>query len=91
MEIVRTISLGNRYGLHARASTRLAQTAQQFKASIRVGRAGTAEEVDAKSIIAMLTLGAPKGVELSVKASGEDAEKAMAAVIRLIEENFGED
>lgn len=91
MEIVRQISLGNKYGLHARASSRLAMTAQQFKAAIRVGRVGAPEEVDAKSIIAMLTLGAPKGVALSIRVTGEDAELAMAAVIDLIEQNFGEE
>lgn len=91
MEVVRNVSLGNKHGLHARASSRLALTAQRFKATIRLSRVGAPEEVDAKSIIAMLTLGAPKGAALSIRATGEDAETAVAAVVELIEQNFGEE
>lgn len=69
----------------------MAQIAQQFKASIRVAREGTCEEVDAKSILAILTLGAQKGQSLFLRADGDDAEEAVAAMVRLIEENFGED
>jgi len=91
MEIVRSIQLSNKYGLHARASTRLAQTAKQFQSSIRVFREGAEEEVDAKSILSILTLGAEKGQMLSIRAIGEDAEQAMSAVIQLIQNNFGEE
>jgi phosphotransferase system HPr (HPr) family protein len=90
-EITRTITLSNKHGLHARASTRLAQIAKQFRASIKVGRMGGSEEVDAKSILGILTLGAAKGQVLSIRASGEDAEQAMAALIEIIEQRFGEE
>ena len=91
MEVNRTIEIGNKYGLHARSSTILAQTAQQYRASVRLARASTGEEVDAKSILAVLTLGAHKGEALSIRASGDDAEKAVEALIQLIERNFGEE
>lgn len=91
MEVNRTIELTNKYGLHARSSTLLAQTAQKFKASVRLGRAGASDEVDAKSILAVLTLGAPKGQALAIRAFGEDAEKAVEALAQLIEKNFGEE
>ena len=91
MELERSIEISNRFGLHARASTRLAQVAKQFQASIHVSRGGTQEEVDAKSILGILTLGAEKGQWLRIRASGEDAEQAMAAVIQLIQQNFGEE
>ena len=90
-EITRTIALSNKHGLHARASTRLAQVAKQFRASIKVGRMGGAEEVDAKSILGILTLGAAKGQLLSIRVSGDDAEEAMAALIEVIEQRFGEE
>ena len=89
MEVSHTIELTNLYGLHARSSSLLAQTAQQFKASIRLGRLGNNDEVDAKSILALLTLGASKGQALLIRASGEDAEKAVAALTELIGKNFG--
>mgnify|MGYP001581193357 CR=1 FL=1 len=91
MEVVRSIELSNKFGLHARASTRLAQTAKQFQASIRVSRQGSDEDVDAKSILGILTLGAEKGQVLSIRTFGEDAEQAMVAVMQLIQQNFGEE
>ena len=91
MELERSIEISNRYGLHARASTRLAQVAKQFQSSIRVSRGESQEEVDAKSILGILTLGAEKGQWIRIRTSGEDAEQAMAAVVRLIEQNFGEE
>jgi phosphocarrier protein HPr len=91
MEVTRTIQLSNKYGLHARASTRLAQTAKQFQSSIRISRQGSEEEIDAKSILGILTLGAEKGQMLLVRALGDDAEQAIGAVVRLIQENFGEE
>ena len=91
MELERSVSIKNKYGLHARASTRLAQVAKQFQSSIRISRLGDDEDVDAKSILGILTLGAEKGQALRVRACGEDADQAMAAVVRLVEENFGEE
>ena len=91
MELERSIEISNRYGLHARASTRLAQVAKQFQSSIRVSRGRSDEGVDAKSILGILTLGAEKGQCLHIRASGDDAEQAMAALIQLIEQNFGEE
>ena len=91
MELERSIEISNKYGLHARASTRLAQVAKQFQSSIRVARIGGDEEVDAKSILGVLTLGAEKGQKLRIRTSGDDAEPAMAAVIQLIQQNFGEE
>jgi phosphotransferase system HPr (HPr) family protein len=91
MELERSIEISNKYGLHARASTRLAQLAKQFQASISISTPSVDEEVDAKSILGILTLGAEKGQVLRVKASGEDAEAAMTAIVRLIEQNFGEE
>jgi phosphocarrier protein HPr len=91
MEVVRSIALSNKYGLHARASTRLAQTAKQFQSSIRLSRMTGEEAVDAKSILAILTLGVERGQTLEIRAEGDDAEQAMTAVIQLIEQNFGEE
>ena len=91
MELERSIEISNKYGLHARASTRLAQLAKQFQSSIFISTPSVTEEVDAKSILGILTLGAEKGQVLRVKASGDDAEAAMAAIVRLIEQNFGEE
>lgn len=91
MEVERFIGVSNKYGLHARASTRLAQVAQRFRAAIYVSREGSSEEVDAKSILGILTLGAEKGQKLRIRASGDDAGDALQAVVDLFEKNFGEE
>ncbi len=91
MELERAIKIANKYGLHARASTRLAQMAQQFQSDVYLAREGTDEEVDGKSILGILTLGAEKGQTLQLRVSGKDAQDAMDALVGLIEDNFGED
>jgi phosphocarrier protein len=91
MELEQEVEISNKYGLHARASTRLAQVAKQFDSAIRVSRPGGDEEVDAKSILGILTLGVEKGQTLRIWASGADAEDAMAAVVQLVRNNFDEE
>ena len=94
MEIKRAVLVVNRYGLHARASTRLAQLAKEFQSSILISAAeddDEEEEVDAKSILAVLTLGVAKGQELQLRVVGEDAEDAMTAIVELFERKFDEE
>ena len=91
MEIERSVEISNKFGLHARASTRLAQLAKQFQSAIRLSRTDSDEEVDAKSILGILTLGAERGQVLRIKATGEDAHAAMDALVELVKLNFGED
>jgi phosphotransferase system HPr (HPr) family protein len=91
MEIERSVEISNKFGLHARASTRLAQLAKQFQSAIRLSRTDSDEEVDAKSILGILTLGAERGQILRIKATGEDAHAAMDALVELVKLNFGED
>lgn len=93
MELERSIEISNKHGLHARASTRFAQVAQQFGCSVHIARDGgsEADEVDAKSILGILTLGVEKGQKLRVRVSGDDAQEAMDALVQLIEEKFGEE
>ena len=61
METEALLEVRNKYGLHARASTRLAQLAQKFRSAIMISRTDGSPEVDAKSILGILTLGAEKG------------------------------
>lgn len=91
MEIKRAVLVENRYGLHARASTRLAQLAKEFQSSILISSVEGDEEVDAKSILAVLTLGVAKGQELNLRVVGEDAEVAMIAIVELFQRKFDED
>ena len=90
MELRHSIEVSNKYGLHARTSTRLSQMAKQFESSILVSKDEIPDEVDAKSILGILTLGVAKGERLHLRIVGEDAEQALAALITLIE-NFQEE
>ncbi len=85
----RTLTLWNKLGLHARPAALLARTASRFRAHISIECQG--RKVDARSIIGLLTLGAPNGASLIVHAEGEDASEALDAIERLVAEKFGEE
>jgi len=84
----RQVQIINRLGLHARAAAKLVHTANSFRSEIFVGT--SEEEVNAKSILGLLTLAATKGTPLTVRAEGDDEEDAVSAVVELFEERFGE-
>jgi phosphocarrier protein HPr len=84
----RTVQIQNELGLHARAGTKFVQTASKFPCEITVTKAGN--EVNGKSILSLLTLMAPKGTTITIRARGERAEEAVAALGALIDDKFGE-
>jgi len=83
------VQIKNRLGLHLRAATTLAQTAARFKSSITVGRGEN--QVSARSVTALIMLGAGKGTKLRLKAEGEDAQAAVAELAQLFSDGFGEE
>lgn len=78
----------NKLGLHARASAKLTQTAGQFSADVFITKAG--KRVNAKSIMGVMMLAAGKGARIELEANGPDEEAALAAVVALINDKFGE-
>ncbi len=84
-----TLTIINKLGLHARAAGKLVNLTKSFSSDILIARGG--EEVDAKSIMAVMLLAAPLGTEVQLRVSGEDEEAAMAAVCALINDRFGEE
>jgi phosphocarrier protein HPr len=78
----------NKLGLHARAAAKLTQLASGFTAEVWLSRNG--RRVNAKSIMGVMMLAAGKGSRVVIEADGVDAEGALAAVVRLIAERFGE-
>lgn len=78
----------NKLGLHARASAKLTQTAGRFAAEVWLSRNG--RKVNAKSIMGVMMLAAGKGTRITVETEGTDAEPALAAVLALIADKFGE-
>lgn len=78
----------NKLGLHARASAKLAQLATQYPCEIWLSRNG--KRVNAKSIMGVMMLAAAKGSTLVIETEGEREEEAMAALLTLINDYFGE-
>jgi phosphocarrier protein len=85
----REFDIRNRLGLHARAAAQLVRLANQFSSDVRVVKDGV--EVNGKSIMGVLMLAAPKDTRILVRASGPDAEEALAAIGALIDRKFGEE
>jgi phosphocarrier protein len=84
----RDIEITNKLGLHARAAAKLTQLAGKFAADVWVTREG--RRVNAKSIMGVMMLAAAKGATVVVETNGSDEAEAMAALIGLISERFGE-
>ena len=85
----RTFTVLNRLGLHARAAAQLVRMANGFASEIHVVKDGM--EVNGKSIMGVLMLAAPKDTKILVRATGVDAEEALAAIGELIARKFGEE
>ena len=69
-------------GLHARPAAEFVKKAQQFDAEITVTKDD--QEVNAKSSLKIMTLGAKKDDEIVIRAEGDDAEEAVEALVELI-------
>ena len=83
------VILTNPSGLHARPATQFVKTAGQFKGTrVKISKAG--KEVDATSVIGIMTLGAKQGNALTILADGPEEQEALAALKSLIENGFGE-
>ena len=87
--LVRELRIGNRRGLHARATAKFVQCAEGFDAAVTVSRNG--ETGGGTSIMGILTLGAGIGSTITVAAQGREAQAALDAIAALVAAKFGED
>jgi len=83
------VQIVNRLGLHARAAARFVHLANRFACRIVVNKGGSS--VDGKSILGLLTLAAGKGTRLRLSADGQDEERAVSELAKLVRDRFGED
>lgn len=72
----------NKTGLHARPASVFIKAANSFKCDIRLKKED--QEIDAKSIISLLTLGAGRGTKITITTSGEDEEAAINELLRVL-------
>ena len=85
----KTVVLINKLGLHARAAARFVETAAAYESDIRI-KCGD-KSVDGKSIMGLMMLAAAKGANVELVVHGRDEERAIMALVRLIENRFGEE
>lgn len=84
--IRRDVRIVNRLGLHARPAAALVQLASGFDCAVEVARGEL--RVNAKSIMGVLMLAAEHGAELTIHATGPDAEMAIEALADLVRRGF---
>jgi phosphocarrier protein len=86
--VEKSIMIQNELGLHARAATKLVQTAAKYPCEFTISKDG--HEVNGKSIMGVLMLVASKGTTILLRAKGEKAQEVIDAVAALIDDKFGE-
>jgi phosphocarrier protein len=82
------ITIINKLGLHARASAKLTKLASSFSSDVFMSRNG--RRINAKSIMGVMMLAAGMGTDVEIETVGEDEAQAMQALLKLINERFGE-
>jgi phosphocarrier protein HPr len=85
----REVRIENQRGLHARASAKFVNLASQIDARIEVEKDG--HRVCGTSIMGLMMLGASMGDSIVIHVEGDGADAALARLVELVEERFGED
>jgi len=83
-----SIKIINKLGLHARASAKLNQVANQFQSDIWIEKSN--KKVNAKSIMGVMMLAASQGSEVIITTEGSDEKEAFNSIVNLINDYFGE-
>lgn len=83
-----TLLIQNKLGLHARPAALFVQAANRFNSEIEVQKGK--EKVNGKSIMGIMTLAAGRGSQITIRATGTDATKAISELTKLIRNDFGE-
>ena len=82
------IEITNKLGLHARASAKLTQLAGGFQSEVWMEKGS--RRINAKNIMGVMMLAAGKGSTVVIETTGNDEHDALSALVRLIEDKFGE-
>jgi phosphocarrier protein HPr len=87
-KITKKLAVQNKLGIHARAAALFVQTVNKFSSQVTIVNDG--QTADGRSIMGILTLGATQGSKIQVEVVGEDAEKALRAIEKLLDNRFNE-
>lgn len=83
--VKKDIVIKNRQGLHARPAALFVQVANKFESEITVRKED--EEINGKSIMGILMLGAEQGSQVCIKATGPDAKEAVLELEKILLED----
>ncbi|MCW5744705.1 MAG: HPr family phosphocarrier protein [Alphaproteobacteria bacterium] len=86
---LRTLTIANKRGLHARAAAKFVRLAAQYDAAVKVAHGG--QEVSGLSIMGLMMLSAAMGSQIQISAVGRQAPEALEALANLVQSRFGED
>jgi phosphocarrier protein len=86
--VSREVLISNKRGLHARASAKFVGLASEIDAKIEVEKDGN--RVCGTSIMGLMMLGAAMGDTIVIHVQGDNADGALAKLVELVEERFGE-
>ena len=77
-------------GLHARPAVKLTRLAKMFQSAIEIRADSNENWTNAKSPNAVMKLKAAHGLPLHIRASGQDAEAAVDALVALVDRDFAD-
>ena len=83
-----TTTISNKLGLHARASAKLTKLAGSFPCEVWMAKGE--RRINAKSIMGVMMLAAGMGSTVVIDTDGPREEEAMAALLALVNDKFGE-
>ena len=89
IRLKRRVTLKNAKGLHARAAGKFSSLARQFDAKIQVQT--SQGEAPGRSVLDLMMLGARLGETLEITSEGEQAQDALEALVKLVQQRFGEE
>ena len=84
----RSVQIVNKHGLHARPAAEMVKAASRFACDITISRDDL--EVNGKSIMGVMMLAAEHGAMITLRATGPDADDALASLAALVASRFGE-
>jgi phosphocarrier protein len=86
--LIHKVRVKNELGLHTRPATLIVKLLQDCKSEVLFTY--KKETINAKSILNILILAAPKNAHITIQVKGEDAETTMERLISSFEAGFGE-
>ncbi len=86
--VIKSVTINNQVGLHARPATFFIQKANEYRCSIWVEKDD--RKVNAKSLLGVLSLGVVCGTTVNIIADGADEQEAVDTLAELINSKFEE-